>query len=146
MVRNTSDQDDVVQETFIKAWRRLSSFRADASFRTWIISVATNEALQQYRRQRSNPVSPTAADLDTYVSQHESPCEALFRSEAHHTVRAAVAHLPDKYRQVLILRDLDELTTQETARSLKFSIQLVKTRLMRARRMLSRTIRAHKVR
>src|SRR4029453_10765986 len=62
MVRNTSDQDDVVQETFIKAWRHLSSFRSDSSFRTWIISVATNEALQQYRRQRNNPVNPTAAD------------------------------------------------------------------------------------
>ena len=58
MVRNKSDEDDLVQETFLKAWRHLSSFRSDASFRTWITRVATNEVLQQYRRDRRTPIGP----------------------------------------------------------------------------------------
>src|SRR6266404_6735048 len=76
MVRNTSDEDDLVQETFLNAWRHLSSFRSDASFRTWITRVATNEVLQQYRRDRRTPIVP-GAPLDACASKAESPHEVL---------------------------------------------------------------------
>jgi len=140
MVRNKSDEDDLVQETFLKAWRHLSSFRSDASFRTWISRVATNEVLQQYRRDRRTPIGPGGAGLDACASQAESPHEVLVRVQARQTIRAAVANIPEKYRQVLILRDLDELTTREAARRLQSSTPLVKSRLFRARQMLLTSI------
>jgi RNA polymerase sigma-70 factor (ECF subfamily) len=136
--RNTSDEDDLVQETFLNAWRHLSSFRSDASFRTWITRVATNEVLQQYRRNRRSSIAPAATDLDRFASHDESPYQALVRVEAYQTIRTAVARLPEKYRRVLILRDLDELTTHETARCIQSGLPLVKSRHFRARRMLSR--------
>jgi RNA polymerase sigma-70 factor (ECF subfamily) len=140
MSRNTSDEDDLVQETFLKAWRHLSSFRSDASFRTWITRVATNEVLQQYRRDRRSPTGLAATGLDVCASHEESPYQALARAEARQTIRTAIARLPEKYRRVLILRDLDELNTHEAARCLQSGIPLLKSRHFRARRMLSRAI------
>jgi len=140
MAANPSDEDDLVQETFLNAWRHLSSFRSDASFRTWITRVATNEVLQQYRRNRRSAIGPAATGLDGCVSRDESPYQALARAEARQTIHTAVARLPEKYRRVLILRDLDELTTHEAARCLQSGIPLVKSRHFRARRMLSKVI------
>jgi len=140
MAPNTWDEDDLVQETFLKAWRHLSSFRSDASFRTWITRVATNEVLQQYRRNRRSPAGPAATGLDTCASHDESPHEALARMETRQTIRTAIARLPEKYRRVLILRDLDELTTHEAARCLQSGVPLVKSRHFRARQLLSTAI------
>jgi RNA polymerase sigma-70 factor (ECF subfamily) len=137
IVRNTSDVDDLVQDTFLKAWARLCTFRFEASFRTWITRVAVNESLASYRRQRSRPSCSTPENLEAFPSHCESPEEALARSEIRLTVHAAIARLPGKYRDVLTLCDLEQLGAEETAGRLKSSIPLVKTRLFRARRMLS---------
>src|SRR5437016_1590130 len=107
MLRNTSDEDDIIQETFLNAWRHLSSFRSDSSFRTWITRVAMNEVLQQYRRDRRYPATPAAAGLDAFPSQSESPHDELARVEARREIRAGARKLPAKYRRVLILRDFD---------------------------------------
>jgi RNA polymerase sigma-70 factor (ECF subfamily) len=136
-VRNTSDVDDLVQDTFLKAWTHLCTFRFEASFRTWITRVAVNESLASYRRQRSRPFCLTSENLEAFRSDYESPAEVLARSELHSRVHAAIARLPNKYREILTLCDLEQLSAQETARRLKSSISLVKTRLFRARRMLS---------
>jgi RNA polymerase sigma-70 factor, ECF subfamily len=137
IVRNTSDVDDLVQDTFLKAWAHLYTFRFEASFRTWITRVAVNESLALYRRQRSRPFCSTSENLEAFRSHYESPAEALARSEIHSRVRAAIARLPNKYREILTLCDLEQLSVQETAGRLKSSISLVKTRLFRVRRMLS---------
>jgi RNA polymerase sigma-70 factor, ECF subfamily len=141
MVWNPADQDEIVQETFFKAWRSLSSFRFDATFRTWIVRVAINETLQHYRRDRCNSTVLAAGGIDEFASQHDLPDKALERVEERRIVHAAVAKIPKQYRLVLILRDLDELTQQETAERLQSSVAAVKTRLFRARRMLSRAVR-----
>jgi len=73
MLRNKSDQDDLVQETFLKAWRHLPSLRSDANFRAWVTRVATNEVLQLYRRDRHNITNLPLTTLETCVSQGESP-------------------------------------------------------------------------
>lgn len=140
MAHNTSDEDDLVQETFLKAWRHLGAFRSEASFCTWIARVATNEVLQQYRRDRSSVVDPATIPLEEFASHSDSPHDALARAEAQRTVRQAVAALPDKYRQVLTLCDLNELSATEVARCLQAGIPMVKTRLFRARRMVSTAI------
>jgi len=140
MVKNRSDVEDLVQETLLKAWFHLSTFRFEANFRTWIIQVAMNEALALYRRRRSRPFSSVPANWETLRSPCESPDETLARSEARRTVHNAIARLPKKYKEILILCDLKQLSAKETARQLKSSIPLVKTRLFRARHMLSASI------
>jgi RNA polymerase sigma-70 factor (ECF subfamily) len=137
MVRNTSDVDDLVQDAFLKAWTHLCTFRFEASFRSWITRIAMNESLGLYRRQRCRPSFSAPGNLEAFASQCESPHEALVRSETRLTLHIAIARLPTKYREILTLCDLEQLSAQETAGRLKLSIPLVKTRLFRARRMLS---------
>jgi RNA polymerase sigma-70 factor, ECF subfamily len=137
IVRNASDVDALVQDTFLKVWAHLCTFRFEASFRTWITRVAVNESLALYRRQRCRPCCSAPENLEAFPSGCESPEEALARSEIRLTLHAAIATLPRKYRDVLTLCDLEQLGAQETAERLKSSIPLVKTRLFRARRMLS---------
>ena len=136
MTRKPEDEDDLVQQVFFKAWRHLASFRSEAQFRTWITQIATNEVRQLYRRVSHSPLCPTLANLDTFASKLESPQQSLERSETVETVRRAIAHLPAMYRQILVLRDLKQLSEAETARWLRATIPMVKTRLFRARRML----------
>jgi len=136
MVGNTTDEDDLVQEVFLKAWRHLASFRCEASFRTWITRIAMNEVALLFRRERNSPLGPARVGLDTFASQYESPHQCFARSEARNTVHKALEGLPPKYRQVLILRDLSELSVRETAQLLQSSVPLVKTRLFRARLLL----------
>ena len=141
MARNAADSEDLVQEVVLKVWRHLSTFRSESSFRTWLTRVAINEALQSYRRERSKPRCQALGDLDALASHAESPHQSYARSEMAQAVHGAVAELPAKYRQVLTLRDLEELSAQETALRLKSSIPTVKSRLFRARLMLLATLR-----
>lgn len=145
MVQNMGDAEDLLQEVLVKAWCHLASFRAESSFRTWVSRVAMNEVLQAYRRRRSRPVCQLPMDVDNFASSCESPLASLTRAEATHRVRSAVASLPAKYRQVLIMRDLEELTARETAQRLDSTVPAIKTRLFRARLMLSAALRSRPV-
>jgi RNA polymerase sigma-70 factor (ECF subfamily) len=137
MVRSAADLEDLLQEVLLKVWLHLSTFRSESSFRTWMTRVAINEALQANRREQCRPPrTQELRDLDTFASPVESPYRSLARTETIQAVRNAVMKLPAKYRQVLILRDLDQVNTLETARSLRASVPAVKTRLQRARLML----------
>jgi RNA polymerase sigma-70 factor, ECF subfamily len=137
MVRDRSDVEDLVQDTFLKAWLKLATFRFEASFRTWITRVALNEALALHRRRRRRPFCQGQTDFENFRCPVEAPDETLVRSEVQRTLHRAIGSLPYKYREVLILCDLKQMSSKETARHLKASIALVKTRLFRARRMLS---------
>jgi RNA polymerase sigma-70 factor, ECF subfamily len=136
MVGNATDAEDVLQEALLKVWRHLSTFRSESSFRTWMTRVAMNEALQLYRREQRRPTCQPIGDLDDFATPNESPHQSFARVQATQAVRNAVVKLPDKYKQVLILRDLEQFSARETARSLQSSIPAVKTRLFRARLML----------
>jgi RNA polymerase sigma-70 factor, ECF subfamily len=136
MVPNATDVDDLLQEVLLKVWRRLSTFRSESTFRTWITRVAINEALQSWRRERSRPVCGTFCDIAIFASPGESPLQALTRAESSRIVREAVVELPAKYRQILNLWLSEELSLAEIAESLHERIPAVKTRLYRARRML----------
>src|SRR5258706_16143342 len=136
MVPNTTDVDDLLQEALLKVWRHLSTFRSESSFRTWMTRVAINEAMQYYRRKQRRPICQAVGDFDTFVSPNESPLQSLARAETLQVVRKAVVELPAKYRQVLILREFDQLSEREAAQSLHSSIPAVKKRLFRAPVML----------
>ncbi len=146
MVGNATDAEDLLQEVLLKVWRHLSTFRSESSFRTWMTRVAINEALQFYRRERCRPTCQPIGGLDAFVSQSESPHQSFARVQATQAVRNAVVILPDKYRQVLILRDLEQLSARETAQRLQSSIPAVKTRLFRARLMLLTAIERSRIR
>ena len=145
MVRNATDVEDLLQEVLMKVWRHLSTFRSQSSFRTWMISVAVNEVLQSYRRENRWQWSQTQRDLDAFTSPFESPHQSLTRAEVKRAIHSAVAGLPPKYKQVLILRDLEQRSARETAKSLQSSIPAVKTRLFRARHMLLAALQRSKI-
>ena len=103
--------------------------------------IAINEALQSYRRKQSRQICQLPADFDTFASPNESPLQILTRKETTQALRRAVVNLPTKYRQALILHDLEELSGRETAQRLQLSVPAVKSRLFRARVMLSAAVR-----
>jgi len=146
IIPNSTDVDDVVQDVLLKVWCHLSTFRSQSSFRTWMTSVAINEALQSYRRGRRTPVCQASGDLDAFASPTESPLQSLARAERTQVVRKAIVELPSKYRQVLILREFKELSAREVAQSLRLTIPAVKTRLFRARLMILAALQQSNIR
>jgi len=136
IVRNPTDAEDVLQETVLKVWRGLSTFRSESSFRTWFTRGAINQALESYRRQVPSRFCRAEVDLDAFPSARELQDESLIRAEVVQTVRSAVVGLSPKYRQVLTLCDLQDFSTRETAQRLHSTIPAVKTRRFRGRSML----------
>ncbi len=149
MLKNEADAEDAAQEAVIKAYRNLASFRAEARFSTWLTAIALNEARSRLRRMKRENTESLDAELDMHdgdftpaalTDWHPIPSEELASKELTDTIKAAVAELPFIYREVFTLRDLDELQTEETAVLLNVSIQVVKTRLHRARMMLQKRL------
>ena len=136
LVRNAAEAEDLLQEVLLKVWLHLSTFRSESSVRTWMTRIAINEALQLFRREQHRRIAYGSFDFDIFTAPCESPCQSLTNLEKTQTLRSAVATLPANYRQVLILRDFEELSEKETAHSLHLSLTAVKTRLRRARLML----------
>lgn len=145
ILQNDGDADEAVQEAFVNAHRQLSSFREQASFSTWLRRIATNQALMKLRARRRHPVTSIESLLPAFQEDghHHEPvgrfapvtCDAerLARRDA---LRRAVAQLPDNYRQVVVLRCVEELDTEETATLLEISKTAVKLRLHRAHQAL----------
>lgn len=140
MMRGVPDADDIMQEVQLKVWKCLASFRSESSFRTWMTQVAINEALQFFRRVKNEPLSHDPGELAFLPSSNDSPLHTYLRKEMAHGVRSAMEELPLKYRQVLILREFQERSLNETARVLRVTIPAVKTRLFRARAALSKAL------
>jgi len=147
MDRREADAEDVAQEAFLKAFRNLGNFRGESKFSTWLISITINEARNRLRRQALVRME-SLDQLDEYKGispallrdWREIPSEAIERDEVRNSIQQAVAQLPDVYRQVFLLRDVEELTTSETAEALNISIPSVKVRLHRARMMLQKQL------
>jgi RNA polymerase sigma-70 factor (ECF subfamily) len=147
-MKNEADAEDVAQETFVRAFRKLSSFRAESKFSTWLMSITINEARSRLRRQTLIRMEPLdqLPDEDKGISPallrdwREIPSEVLEREEIRNLIQRAVEQLPDIYREVFLLRDLEELTVSETAETLNISVPSVKVRLHRARMMLQKLL------
>jgi RNA polymerase sigma-70 factor (ECF subfamily) len=141
MVENTADADDIMQEVLFKVWRFLSRFRFESSFRTWMTRIAINEALQLYRRRKYHSCCKQVGDLDELVSTADSPHQRLTRADTSLAVQNALARLPALYRQVIICHEFDQLSLRETAKSLSATVPAVKSRLFRAKRLLSHSLK-----
>jgi RNA polymerase sigma-70 factor, ECF subfamily len=144
ILRNESDAEDVAQEAMLKALRAIRQFRADARFSTWLIQITVNEALMRRRKERNGVMEAIDDRRDQegeyaprdFADWREIPSEALERKEIRQRLAQALASLDRKYREVFVLRDMEQLNIQETADALGISIASVKTRLLRARLML----------
>lgn len=141
MVPNEPDQEDVLQEVLLKVWRNLAQFRLECNLRTWMISIAINEARQWYRRRTSRNKFQPLEDSEPIASMQDSPERRLLRNEAARTVEDGLAALPAKYRDVLVLHYLEENTGADTAKFLGMTVPAMKTRTFRARRLLSTKLR-----
>lgn len=144
ILRNESDAEDVAQEAMLKALANLRQFRAEARFSTWLIQITVNEALMRRRRERKGMVEGIDDHRDDegeytprdFADWREIPSEVLERKEVRQKLAQALASLDRKYREVFVLRDMEQLNIQETAETLGISVASVKTRLLRARLML----------
>lgn len=141
MIGNKAEAENVLQVAQLKIWTHLSFFRSHSSFRTWITRIAINEALQSYRRTRMGR-EWDAADFDRLAASTDCPERWYARQEMAGKISRAIYQLPAKFRQIVVLRALRELSIEETARELKSNRQLVKTRLFRARVMLSKALQS----
>src|SRR6201998_4849098 len=139
---NSSDAEEVAQEAVLKAFTNLVGFRGEAKFSTWLIQITINEArlkLRKDRRHLYESVDGQRADDEgeyspkDFADWREVASETLQRQEPREALKHAIALLPPKYREVLILRDVQQKSTQETAQILGLTEGSVKTRLSRAR-------------
>ena len=140
---NREDAEDLAQTTFLKAFEHLGEFHGTAKFSTWLTRIAVNEGLQRLRARKPEvSLDDAGPDGDEEFrprqlrAWNETPEQALTRSEIRAVVEEELMHLPEKYRMVVMLRDLEEMTTEETARALGLGVAVVKTRLLRGRLML----------
>ena len=147
-MKNEADAEDIAQEAFLKAFRNLSTFRAESKFSTWLISITLNEARSRLRRQAivrmesldDPPDDGGVVSPALLRDWREIPSEAVERQEICQMLRGAVISLPTIYRQVFQLRDVEELSVKETAEALGISVPSVKVRLHRARMMLQKQL------
>lgn len=147
-MKNESDAEDVAQEAFLKAFRKLADFRGQAKFSTWLISITLNEARGRLRRQAT--VRMESLDDSPEEGAHispallrdwrEVPSEALERQEVRQMLQDAIANLAPLYREVLLLRDVEEFSIEETATALAITTGTVKVRLHRARMMMQKEL------
>lgn len=149
-MKNEADAEDVAQEAFLKAFRNLASFRAEAKFSTWLITITLNEARSRLRRvsavRMESLDEPPDENGESHISPallrdwREVPLEAVERGEVRVMIQDAIAGLSAIYREVFLLRDVEELSVNETAEALNISIAAVKVRTHRARMMLQKVL------
>lgn len=154
MLKDESEAEDASQEAFLKAYCALAKFRSESKFSTWLISIAINEARSRLRKKKSARTESLDAGWegaesgDDFISVspalltdwREIPSEALERSEVRGLLTTAVTELPPIYREIFVLRDVEELSVNEAAAALGISVALVKVRLHRARMMLQKKL------
>jgi len=141
ITQNPEDAEDVLQETFLKAFEHLGDFQGNSKFYTWLVRIAVNQALMKLRKRKTD--ASVSLD-DPYDTGEESlvreiavwepnPEQTYSQEEIRAILEKAVDSLPPTFRAVFALRDIEELSTEETAAALNLSIPAVKSRLLRAR-------------
>jgi RNA polymerase sigma-70 factor, ECF subfamily len=141
ITQSNEDAEDVLQETFLKAFSHLDSFQRNSKFYTWIVRIAVNESLMKLRKRKSDRTVPLDEPLDTGEESvareiavwEDNPEQRYSREEMQEILDEAVESLKPDFRTVFTLRDIEELSTEETAEALDISIPAVKSRLLRAR-------------
>ena len=144
ITQNREDAEDVLQEAFFKAYEHLSQFQGNSKFYTWIVRIAVNQALMKLRKRKSDRTVSLDEQIDTgedtvvreIAAWDPDPEQQYSQEELHKILNEAVTSLAPIYRTVFTLRDVDGLSTEETAEALDLSVPAVKSRLLRARLQL----------
>jgi RNA polymerase sigma-70 factor (ECF subfamily) len=148
---NREDAEDALQESFLKAFSRISQFQGDSQFYTWLVRIAVNESLMKLRKRKATPTvsidEPIQTDDDLIPRElgtwDNNPEQQYAEQEWREILDRAVQSLPPIFRTVFVLRDLDQLSTEETADVLQLSVPAVKSRLLRARLQLREKLSKH---
>lgn len=141
ITQNDEDAEDVLQETFLKAYEHLDTFQGNSKFYTWIVRIAVNESLMKLRKRKGDRVISLDEPVDTGEEMvnreiavwEDNPEQRYSQEEMRQILDEAVESLKPDFRTVFVLRDIEELSTEETAETLGISIPAVKSRLLRAR-------------
>lgn len=144
ITQSDEDAEDVLQESFMKAYSNLEGFQGNSKFYTWLVRIAVNEALMKLRKRKTDRSVSLDEELDTgedtvvreIAVWEETPEQKYSQEEMRGILDQAIGSLEPIYRVVFQLRDVEELTTEETAEALGISIPAVKSRLLRARLQL----------
>ncbi len=148
ITRNDEDAEDVLQDAFLKAYTHLDNFKGDSKFYTWIVRIAVNEALMRLRKRKTDRTVPLDEPVElgeeTVAREiavwEDNPEQRYSKEEWRNILDAAVEDLKPDFRTVFVLRDIEELSTEETAETLGISVPAVKSRLLRARLALRETL------
>jgi RNA polymerase sigma-70 factor (ECF subfamily) len=144
ITQNHEDAEDVVQDAFLKSFQNLKNFQEQSKFYTWLVRIAVNEALMKLRRRRTGKMVSLDEDVQTeedsvpreVADWAPNPEQLYNQAELHEILDKTIQGLPPSFRTVFVLRDVEGLSTEETAEALDLSIPAVKSRLLRARLQL----------
>ncbi|MFN3652426.1 MAG: RNA polymerase sigma factor [Armatimonadota bacterium] len=153
-IGDREEAEDLTQETFVNAFKSFPTFRGDCKIHTWLCQIALNQCKNRFRqRDRRRTVEGPSLDAPTHADEEfrpleipdwdQSPQDVLIRNETYRYVLRAIASLPDDYREVIILCDLQHLPYQDIAQATGLSLEAVKTRIHRGRLMLRRKVEAY---
>lgn len=148
---NREDGEDALQETFLKAFSRLAQFQGDSQFYTWLVRIAVNESLMKLRQRKATPTFSLDESVETeddflpreHAHWDENPEQKFAQQELREILDRAVNSLPPLFRAVFVLRDIEQLSTEETAELLYLTVSAVKSRLLRARLQLREKLSKH---
>jgi RNA polymerase sigma-70 factor (ECF subfamily) len=149
ILKDEADAEEIVQEAMVNAYRHLASFRAESKFSTWLVTITVNAARQRLKRENRARMESIDERLETPEGEftpafltdwREVPLAALERGELRETIRTAVMELPEIYREVFTLRDVEGFNGAETAEALGITDMAVKVRLHRARILLQKSL------
>jgi RNA polymerase sigma-70 factor (ECF subfamily) len=150
ITRNREDAEDAMQDAFMKAYSHLDTFQEESRFYTWLVRIAANEALMRLRKRRPNQISldePVEGEEDFLPQQLKdwgpSPEQRYAQTEMRDILRGTIDELPPDFRVVFALRDVEGLSTEETAEAVGISQAAVKSRLLRARLRLRQKLDRH---
>jgi len=149
LLGNSDEALDAMQDTYLKAFQALATFQGRSKFSTWLLTIATNVGLQRLREKHPHEsLDDTPDDIDAFRPRQlrawtDNPEEWYSKKESRRLVEGAVRKLPAKYRTVLMMRDIEELSTEDAAAALELSIPALKARLLRGRLMLRETLSIH---
>jgi len=150
ITRNREDAEEVSQDSFTRAFLHMDAFRGDSRFYTWLVRIAINQSLMKLRTRRSRELHldrPATTDVATSFAEvadnAPTPEQRYSQAELRQILAAAMSKLPMTFREVLVLREVEERSTEETARMLGLSISAVKSRALRGRQKLHEVLTKH---
>jgi RNA polymerase sigma-70 factor (ECF subfamily) len=151
ILKDDAEAEDALQDAYLQAYRRIGEFRGDAQLRTWLTRIVINQALMRLRKQkrdrvvvpfgdRSASAAPDQEIEDVADQQAESPSTAILRAEVRRMLERRIDELPVAFRTVFVMREVEDMTVQETAACLSIPEATVRTRLFRARGLLRQSL------